>query len=181
MILFRTHVNTSISFKNFRLSANIDFSVGGQIVSYTNMWGSSSGILDKTAELNDRGVNVREPVSKGGGIHMTGVDQNGNKVDTYVNAKLYYTTASRVWEEWVYDRTYVKLREVSLSYVFPSQTLKKLNIGLSRASVAINASNPWLIYSACPNVDVSEIGMGYFEGGNAAATRSIGFTVNLAF
>ena len=49
------------------------------------------------------------------------------------------------------------------------------------ASVAINASNPWLIYSACPNVDVSEIGMGYFEGGNAAATRSIGFTVNLAF
>ena len=60
--------NTSISFKNFRLSANIDFSVGGQIVSYTNMWGSSSGILDKTAELNDRGVNVREPVSKGGGI-----------------------------------------------------------------------------------------------------------------
>ena len=80
--------NTSISFKNFRLSANIDFSVGGQIVSYTNMWGSSSGILDKTAELNDRGVNVREPVSKGGGIHMTGVDQNGNKVDTYVNAKL---------------------------------------------------------------------------------------------
>jgi len=46
---------------------------------------------------------------------------------------------------------------------------------------AINASNPWLIYSACPNVDVSEIGMGYFEGGNAAATRSIGFTVNLAF
>lgn len=25
---------------------------------------------------------------------MTGVDQNGNKVDTYVNAKLYYTTAS---------------------------------------------------------------------------------------
>ena len=173
--------NTSISFKNFRLSANIDFSVGGQIVSYTNMWGSSSGILDKTAELNDRGVNVREPVSKGGGIHMTGVDQDGNKVDTYVNAKLYYTTASRVWEEWVYDRTYVKLREVSLSYVFPSQTLKKLNIGLSRASVAINASNPWLIYSACPNVDVSEIGMGYFEGGNAAATRSIGFTVNLAF
>ena len=83
---------------------------------------------------------------------MTGVDQNGNKVDTYVNAKLYYTTASRVWEEWVYDRTYVKLREVSLSYVFPSQTLKKLNIGQSRASVAINASNPWLIYSACPNV-----------------------------
>ena len=145
------------------------------------MWGSSSGILDKTAELNDRGVNVREPVSKGGGIHMTGVDQDGNKVDTYVNAKLYYTTASRVLEEWVYDRTYVKLREVSLSYVFPSQTLKKLNIGLSRASVAINASNPWLIYSACPNVDVSEIGMGYFEGGNAAATRSIGFTVNLAF
>lgn len=45
--------------------------------------------------------------------------------------------------------------------------------------MAINASNPWLIYSACPNVDVSEIGMGYFEGGNAAATRSIGLPLIL--
>ena len=32
---FNGGFNTSISFKNFRLSANIDFSVGGQIVSYT--------------------------------------------------------------------------------------------------------------------------------------------------
>lgn len=83
--------------------------------------------------------------------------------------------------KWVYDRTYVKLREVSLSYVVPSQALKKLNIGLSRANVAVNASHPWLIYSAYPNVDASEMDMGYFEGGNAAATRSVGFTVNLAF
>ena len=29
--------NTSISFKNCRLSANIDFSVGGQIVSYLSL------------------------------------------------------------------------------------------------------------------------------------------------
>lgn len=174
--------STSFSYKNFRLSASLDFSVGGQIVSYTNMWGQSSGILKESAELNDRGVNVREPVSKGGGVHLTGVDQEGNPVDTYVNAKLYYNvTASKVWENWVYDRSYVKLREVALSYAVPSAFLRKMNCGLTRANVSLVATNPWLIYSACPNIDPSESGTNYFEGGQAAPTRSIGFTVNLAF
>ena len=44
---------------------------------------------DKTAELNDRGVNVREPVSKGGGIHMTGVDQDGNNAVSYTHLDVY--------------------------------------------------------------------------------------------
>ena len=37
--------NTSISFKNFRLSANIDFSVGGQIVSYTKYSGVAVAVF----------------------------------------------------------------------------------------------------------------------------------------
>lgn len=174
--------STSFYYKNFRLAASFDFSVGGQIVSYSNMWGVASGILDKSAAINDRGVNVREPVSKGGGVHMTGVDQDGNPVDTYVSAKLYYNqTASRVWEEWVYDRTYVKMRELSLSYTVPSAFLKKLNWGVTKANLSLVATNPWLVYSACPNIDPSESGTNYFEGGQAAPTRSVGFTVNLAF
>lgn len=110
--------NISISFKNFCLLVNIDFFVGGQIVFYINMWGSSSGIFDKIVEFNDCGVNVCELVSKGGGIYMIGVDQNGNKVDIYVNVKLYYIIVFCVWEEWVYDCIYVKFCEVLLLYVF---------------------------------------------------------------
>ena len=72
--------STNLRYKNFRLTANFDFSVGGQIVSWTNMWGAGSGLSARTAELNDKGVNVREPISKGGGVRVDGVDEDGNAV-----------------------------------------------------------------------------------------------------
>lgn len=173
--------STSLRYKNFSFAASFDFSVGGQIISFTNTFGHYSGVLKATAATNDRGVNVREPVSQGGGVHLTGVDQEGNPVDTYVNANLYYHTAGQVWEQWVYDRTYVKLREVSLGYQVPAPFLKKLNWGLTQASLSLVATNPWLVYSACPNIDPSESGAAYYEGGQAAPTRSMGFTVSLTF
>ena len=78
----------------------------------------------------------------------------------------------------------MKLRELSLKYDLPSQFLKNLGIGISKASVAFVATNPWLIYSACPNLDPSEIAgveYNYLEGGQAMSTRSFGLTVNITF
>ena len=174
--------STNLRYKNFRLTANFDFSVGGQIVSWTNMWGAGSGLSARTAELNDKGVNVREPISKGGGVRVDGVDKDGNAVVAYMNAYQYYHELSNIdLDEWIYDRTYVKMRELSLSYDFPKSLLKKAGIGLNDASISFVANNPWLIYSACPNVDPSESGSNYIEGGQAAATRSFGFTVKLGF
>ena len=174
--------STNLRYKNFRLTANFDFSVGGQIVSWTNMWGAGSGLSARTAELNDKGVNVREPISKGGGVRVDGVDKDGNAVVAYMNAYQYYHELSNIdLDEWIYDRTYVKMRELSLSYDFPKNLLKKAGIGLNDASISFVANNPWLIYSACPNVDPSESGSNYIEGGQAAATRSFGFTVKLGF
>ena len=132
--------------------------------------------------MNDKGVNVREPISKGGGVRVDGVDKDGNAVVAYMNAYQYYHELSNIdLDEWIYDRTYVKMRELSLSYDFPKNLLKKAGIGLNDASISFVANNPWLIYSACPNVDPSESGSNYIEGGQAAATRSFGFTVKLGF
>ena len=174
--------STSLSYKGFSLAASLDFSIGGQIASWSNLWGESSGLLAKTAALNDKGVNVREPVSEGGGIHFVGVDANGNETESYIPASEYYMDiASQVWETCIYDRTYVKLRELALSYTFPKKMLSKLNIGLSGAQVSFVATNPWLIYSAVPNIDPSEMGTNFIEGGAAPSTRSFGVTVKLNF
>ena len=174
--------STNLRYKNFRLAANFDFSVGGQLISWTNMWSTGSGLNARTAELNDKGVNVREPISKGGGVRVDGVDENGNPVTAYMNAYQYYhELANYDLDEWIYDRTYVKMRELSVSYDFPKNLLKKAGIGLNDASISFVANNPWLIYSACPNVDPSESGSNYVEGGQAASTRSFGFTVKLGF
>ena len=174
--------STNLQYKNLRLAANFDFMIGGQMVSWTNMWAAGSGLSGRTAEKNDKGISVREPVSKGGGVRVDGVDEDGKPVTAYLNSYQYYHyLANYDLDEWIYDRTYVKMRELSLTYDFPKNLLKKAGIGLSNASVSFVANNPWLIYSACPNVDPSESGSNWIEGGQAAATRSFGFTVKLGF
>jgi TonB-linked SusC/RagA family outer membrane protein len=174
--------NTNLRYKNLSLAANFDFMIGGTMVSWTNMWSTGSGTNASTSRLNDNGVNEREPISKGGGVKVDGVDTDGNPVSCYMNAYYYYHyKAYYDLDEWVYSRTYLKMRELSLTYQFPKTLLAKSKTGISEASVSLVASNPWLIYSACPNVDPSETGSNWREGGQAASTRSFGLTVKLAF
>ena len=174
--------STDFQYKNFRLAASFDFMIGGEMVSWTNMWGTGSGTAAESAHINDKGVNVREPIAKGGGVRVDGVDEQGNPVTAYMNAYQYYHyLANYDLDNWVYSRTYVKMRELSLTYDFSKALLKKAGIGLSNASISLVANNPWLIYSACPNVDPSETGDNWLEGGQAASTRSFGFTVKLGF
>ena len=177
--------STSLRVKNFTLGASFDYMVGGQFYSWTNMWAEGSGLASQTAVLNPKGVNVREPVPCGGGVFIEGVDADGNPKSAYIDAYAWYHDKSVYdLDSYIYDRTYVKLREVSLRYNFSRSFLQKLNLGISDASLALVATNPWLIYSACPNIDPSEIGgadYNYIEGGQALSTRSFGLTLNVTF
>lgn len=177
--------STSLSYKNLTLSASMDFSVGGKLASTTNMWMAGSGIGDITAATNDKGKNVRDPLEDGGGYHLTGVDTEGKPVDTYIDGRFYYESlVPLMWGKSVYDATYIKLREISLAYHFDKALLSKLGIGLTGASISLVAQNPWLIYSAVPNIDPSEsVGAfgNFLETGQAVSTRSFGATVSLTF
>lgn len=174
--------STSFRYKNLQVAANFDFMIGGQMVSWTNMWGTGSGLSSATSKLNKNGVNEREPIAKGGGVYVEGVDKEGKPVQAYFNAyQFYHYQAYYDLDYWVYDRTYLKMRELSVSYNFPKALLQKANVGLSTASLSFVAGNPWLIYSAVPNVDPSEAGSNWLEGGQTASVRSFGFTLKLGF
>ena len=177
--------STDLRYKNFTLSASLDFVLGGQFISWTNMWGEGSGLLESTAALNPKGVNVREPVQKGGGVYLEGVDADGNELSGYIDAYYYYYYKYRYGNDcWLFDRTYVKLRELSIRYDIPESFMNKLGIGLKNASIAFVATNPWLIYSAAPNLDPSELGgasYNFLEGGQAISTRTFGITLKAAF
>ena len=103
----------------------------------------------------------------------------------YMDANTYYQSYyQNAWENFVYKASYLKMRELSVRYNVPTAWLAKHNWGVKAASLSFVASNPWLIYSAVPNLDPSEIGgvtYGYMEGGQAPSTKSFGFTVNLTF
>ena len=172
---------TSFRYKTLSLSAAFDFTIGGDIISYTNLWGEAVGMLDITAATNDKGVNVREPVAKGGGVRVDGVDPDGNPLTTYINAWYYFYYKQQYdLDAWIYKRTYLKMRELALTYSVPRNIMNKVK-GVSAASVSLIATNPWLIYSAVPNIDPSESGSNWQEGGQAASTRSFGVTVKLTF
>ena len=181
--------STSLRFKDFTLGMAFDFQIGGALASASNMFGYGSGLLAETAGYNDKGNPVRSSVESGGGVRVDGVVDNGDGTYTpktvYMDANTYYQSYyQNAWENFVYKASYLKMRELSVRYNVPTAWLAKHNWGVKAASLSFVASNPWLIYSAVPNLDPSEIGgvtYGYMEGGQAPSTKSFGFTVNLTF
>ena len=174
--------STNFRFKTWTLGMSFDYTIGGDIFSWTNLWMMGSGLSAETSYLNDNGVNVREPVAKGGGFHITGVDTDGNPVDTHIQS-WYYSVYKACYDNdsWMYKRTYLKMRELSLTYALPRKFVNNLGIGLNSASVSFVATNPWLIYSACPNFDPSEASSNFLESGQTPASRTFGLTFKCMF
>jgi len=184
--------NTTFRYKNLTLSASFDYQIGGKMISITNMWGENSGLLAKTVGNNDKGNPIRNPVSAGGGVRLdgvvkTGTDSSGNPIyeeaTKYVEADKYFAYISSNHEEYIYDASYLKWRDVSLSYELPKSIMNKVNF-IKSAKLSFTVNNVWLLYSGVPNIDPSEAGgaySGYIEQGQMAPTRSYGFSINVNF
>ncbi|MEJ8800836.1 SusC/RagA family TonB-linked outer membrane protein [Pontibacter sp. H249] len=171
----------------FDLSAMIDYQMGGQFFSRTKMLAMRTGMDAETAVLNDRGKNVRDPLSEGGGIKVTGISaESGQEVTAYVDARAYYNVVGRrIYEEWLYDASYIKLREVRLGYSFDKNALGKLPF--ERVSIALISRNPAMLWQKAPEgIDPSEISTGaqaisWYESGQANTVRSYGVNLNISF
>lgn len=188
---FTGGIYNSIGYKGLSLAFSIDFQKGGKFFSLSEQWGNSSGLLAATADNNDLGHNVRDAVSydtagnpNGGGVHVTGVDTAGNTVDTYVDARTYFTQFhdNRLAEQYLHDASYIKVRDISLSYelpksIFSGSQLRGINIGLV-------ARNPWMISVAKDNthkLDPSEMSQPYGENGQLPSTTGYGVNVKINF
>ena len=148
---------TSVRFKNFRLGASFDFQIVADISFFINENGEGSGILSSTTGLNDKGNPIRNPLSEGGGVRLDGVVANADgsysSTTTYIDAQYYFPSMkSTLFEDYVYDASYLKLRELSLTYDVPSVFTEKTRTGVKKASIAFVTQNPWLIYSGVPTI-----------------------------
>jgi TonB-linked SusC/RagA family outer membrane protein len=172
---------TQVEYKGFILNANADWQIGGKFFSLSNMWGTFSGLTARTATVNDKGNPIRDLVANGGGVHVFGVDANGNKTDKYVEAQDYFHSLyySKTFDPYVYDLTFVKLREVSLGYTLP---IKKWGVTWAqRAVLSVVARNPLLIYAKTNDFDPSEISNISGEAGNMPGTRGLGANLKISF
>ncbi|MEY5068901.1 MAG: hypothetical protein RLZ47_763 [Bacteroidota bacterium] len=174
--------NTFTFLKDFTLNVNIDFQYGGKFVSLSNMWGSFSGLTAQTATINDKGNPIRDAVADGGGVHVFGVNENNEPVNYYVEAQDYFHGLynNKAFDPFIYDLTFVKMRELALGYELPVGKLK-LSKYIQSANISLVARNPLLIYATTKDFDPSEISAVSGETAQLPGTRGFGFNLKIGF
>jgi TonB-linked SusC/RagA family outer membrane protein len=115
----------SIEYKGFALNVLLDWRQGGTIVSRTRAVGSTSGVLAETIDGREDGI-------IGDGVVNVGTDVNPiyEENTTSVSAAEYYNQFyNRANEESsTYDASYVKIRQIGLSYTFPDKWTEKMGV-----------------------------------------------------
>ena len=166
---FRLGFNTSLRVWKFTLNAVFDWKQGGQMYSRTTNLGDYYGTSQRTA-------------NREGTIVFDGYKADGTKNDiaiTGANAQqALYTSINNIDEASVYDNSFIKLRELSLSV----PVLKKKNFELNVNAFARNI----LLWAQVPDVDPEASQgnnnmAGAFEDYSLPQTSSYGFGFNIKF
>lgn len=175
-----------LTYKNLSFSFLIDVQKGGDIFSLDMYYGLATGLYDETSYINDLGNPVRNSLADGGGFINPGVNEDGSPNETRIRADRYGAFGYRRGlpdRAFVYDASYVKLREVTLTYALPEKWFD--SIFISGASLSFVGSNLWIIYKNLPYADPeSGLGAGNLQGystGSLPTTRNYGFNVKLQF
>ncbi|MDX5419241.1 MAG: SusC/RagA family TonB-linked outer membrane protein [Hymenobacteraceae bacterium] len=187
--------NNSLTFRGITLAFLIDVRRGGDIFSLDQWYGEATGLYPESAGLNAKGNPSRLPVSEGGGILLEGVKEDGSPNDIYAEnqdgngqtpfgyAANFYDGAPRAW--YVYDGSFVKLREVALTFALPQTLLE--NVGFIKgAELQLIGRNLWIIHKNMKYSDPEEglssgnAARGY-QSGAYPAMRNFGFNVRLNF
>lgn len=175
-------LRNSFRYKDFSLSFLIDVRHGGDVFSSDMYYGLASGLYPETAV---DGYRTNIPV-------LGGVNPNGQTNTTPVNTDVInpneygnnpndgYAIAPD--KRFVYDGSFVKLREASITYSLPKSLLA--NTFMNEAKVSIVGRNLWIIHKNLPYADPESSQMGglYSYGssvGSLPTTRELG--VNFTF
>ncbi|HIY49108.1 MAG TPA: SusC/RagA family TonB-linked outer membrane protein [Candidatus Barnesiella excrementavium] len=169
-------VTPSFNYKGFFLSAMFDMRFGGDIVSVSEAIATRYGTAKRTEF---------RPAE---GIVLDGIDEaTGLKNTIAIPAEEYYRSIggdNAPAEEFVYDASYIKFKELSIGYSFPSKWLKKIHV--SNLRLALVGRNLCYLLKHTPGTSP--------EGGYDTTmfsqaidytavpyTRTLGFSVNIGF
>lgn len=188
-------IANTLTYKNWQFSFLIDFQKGGDIFSLDMYYGLATGIYKETSFLNDLGNPVRDPVvgdvvngydPTSGGMINDGVNPDGNVNKTRISCSNYgaFGYVRNPNKAFVYDASFVKLREISLTYLFPEKFIKKTPF--TSASFSVTGSNVWIISKHLPYAD-PESGLGAgnlaqgYSIGSLPTTKDFGFNLKVTF
>ncbi|ELR68319.1 TonB-dependent receptor [Fulvivirga imtechensis AK7] len=172
---FLAGITNTLSYKNLSLFFLIDIKKGGKIVSVRDAFMNSAGTSVITAEQRSNGLSV------------TGVTDEGNPITVDdVNVQNYHNSilSNGILTPFVYDAGYIKLREVSVSYTFPSSVLQSLPF--SNVKLSFIGRNLFFFDKDTENFDPEASfstvnGASGIETFSLPSTRSYGVNLSLTF
>ncbi|MEJ7681065.1 MAG: SusC/RagA family TonB-linked outer membrane protein [Segetibacter sp.] len=180
---FTGGLNNSLTWKDLNLTFLIDFKAGGDIYSGTNVRMTQAGFTKQTlqgrqgeAPLTITGM--VEDVGGGGGYKPF------TKTLTPGEAQNYWSQlGSRAQENFVYDASFIKLRQITFGYNLPKRLLGKTPI--RNLMLSFVARNLAVLYKNVPNIDPESTyssgnsqGLDYF---GMPASRTYGFNLRATF
>jgi TonB-linked SusC/RagA family outer membrane protein len=179
-------INNHFRFRNVSFSFLVDMRKGGDIFSLDMFYGLTTGLYPETAGLNANGKPTRSPVDEGGGLILPGVTADGKPNTTYIENEydVAFGTAATPQKAYVYDGSYVKLREAVLTYSLPQPLVSRIRV-FKGLDVSLIGRNLWIIHKNMPYADPEDnLGAGNLQGYQAAAyptTRSVTFNLKFKF
>jgi len=164
--------NNNMAWKNFTLSFLINMKMGGVVVSQTEAMLDGYGVSKRTGDARDAGY-----------VEVDAVNENDGSAVTQVDPKIWYLqTGDRngIMEYYVYDRTNIRLAQLSLGYTFNFESPAIENLTLS-----LFGRNLFFFYKEAPfdpdlvmSTNRNNQGLDNF---NLPTTRSIGLNLNINF
>lgn len=163
------------SFGNWSLHTLLDMKRGGKLYSVTQMFGEYAGVLEST--IKGREIDWDNP-----GYLVEGIDvATGQPNATRIPSEYYFHGLFGFTENYVYDASYTKLREVRLSYNLPTSWANRL-MGARAATVALTGRNLYM-WKKVPNIDpefaYSSRNDQGIEVNMSPNPRSLGFNVRI--
>ena len=179
-------INNSFTYKGFNLSALVDFRLGGDIYSGTNVRLTQWGLHKQSLQ----GRLGEEPLTVSG-VVQAGTDASGNPIYESFNKTLSPGEANNYWvqmgnrvqDHFIYDGSFAKLRQITFGYNFPRRILDRTP--LTALNLSFVARNLSILWKNVENIDPESgyssnngQGLDYF---GMPQTRTFGFNLRAAF
>ena len=202
----------SVSYKRFTLDANFNFQIGGDVVNLPYEYMMGRGTLVESLKYRDEAhgglayyfdkdgfcvpAKHSDTAGPGGekiwhnGMIVEGVKEDGTPNDQIISSDIWYnwtynwgTGDPTYYSHGIFKNTYVKCRELTLTYAVPEKLTKGWCNGLK---LSVFARNPFYIYKNLPIWDAENsdstnwVNQAVLEG-STNATRTFGFSLRANF
>jgi TonB-linked SusC/RagA family outer membrane protein len=190
-------ISTTLRWRMLTLTALFDIKVGADIFSMSERSAYETGKAKATLEGRAEWYASEEARKEYQSVHgkdakwtatggylVDGVFEDGTPNNIYVNPEEYWYEVSRNSPEmFIYDNSYIKCRELTLSLDFPKEWLDKKGV-VKHVGISFVARNPFIVWKNIKDIDpdaqYNTSGLG-LEYGSLPSRRSYGLNFNIKF